>query len=71
MPIGYDMEMEILLKAWRGGFRIASVPIAAKVADGRSTSHFRAVHDTWKICMTFLRTCDVVGGFGYAALSHS
>jgi len=52
---GYDMEMEVLLKAWRGGFGIASVPIAAKVADGRSTSHFRAVHDTWKICMTFLR----------------
>jgi glycosyltransferase involved in cell wall biosynthesis len=52
---GYAMEMEILLKAWRGGFRIDSIPVAARVADGRSTSHFRAVRDTWNICMTFLR----------------
>jgi glycosyltransferase involved in cell wall biosynthesis len=52
---GYDMEMEILLKAWRGGFRIDSIPVAARVADGRSTSHFRAVRDTWRICMTFLK----------------
>ncbi len=52
---GYNMEMEILLKAWRGGFRIDSIPVAARVADGRATSHFRAVRDTWNICMTFLR----------------
>jgi glycosyltransferase involved in cell wall biosynthesis len=52
---GYDLEMEILLKAWRGGFRIESIPVAARVADGRATSHFRAVRDTWNICMTFLR----------------
>ena len=53
--VGYDLEMEILMKAWRGGFRIASLPVAALVADGRSTSHFRPVRDTWNICMTFLR----------------
>ena len=52
---GYDMEMEILLKAWRSGFRIDSIPVAARVADGRATSHFRAVPDTWDICMTFLK----------------
>ena len=52
---GYNMEMEILLKAWRGGFRIDSIPVSARVADGRATSHFRAVRDTWDICMTFLR----------------
>jgi glycosyltransferase involved in cell wall biosynthesis len=52
---GYNMEMEILLKAWRGGFVIGSLPIAARVADGRGTSHYRAVRDTWNICMTFLR----------------
>lgn len=52
---GYDLEMEILLKAWRAGFRIDSLPVAARVADGRATSHFRAVRDTWNICMTFLR----------------
>ena len=52
---GYDLEMEILMKAWRGGFSIGSLPVPARVADGRSTSHFRPVRDTWNICMTFLR----------------
>lgn len=52
---GYEMEMEVLMKAWRGGFSIGSLPVAARVADGRSTSHFRAVRDTWNICMTFLK----------------
>lgn len=52
---GYDMEMEVLMKAWRAGFVIGSLPIAARVADGRSTSHYRPVRDTWNICMTFLR----------------
>ena len=52
---GYNLEMEVLMKAWRGGFVIGSLPIAARVADGRSTSHYRPVRDTWNICMTFLR----------------
>jgi glycosyltransferase involved in cell wall biosynthesis len=52
---GYDLEMEILVKAWRAGFSIGSVPVAARVADGRATSHFRPVQDTWNICMTFLK----------------
>jgi glycosyltransferase involved in cell wall biosynthesis len=52
---GYELEMEILMKAWRGGFRIGSIAVSARVADGRETSHFRPVRDTWNICMTFLR----------------
>lgn len=52
---GYELEMEILMKAWRRGFRIGSIPVAARVADGRATSHYRPVRDTWKICMTFLK----------------
>lgn len=52
---GYDLEMELLMKAWRGGFRIDCLPVAARVADGRATSHFRPVCDTWNICMSFLR----------------
>lgn len=52
---GYDLEMEILIKAWKKGFSIGSLPVAARVADGRSTSHYRPVRDTWDICMTFLR----------------
>ncbi len=52
---GYDLEMELLMKGWRGGFSIASLPVAARVADGRATSHFRPVRDTWNICKVFLR----------------
>jgi len=52
---GYELEMEILMKAWRRGFRIGSIAVPARVADGRETSHFRPVKDTWNICMTFLR----------------
>jgi glycosyltransferase involved in cell wall biosynthesis len=52
---GYNLEMEILMKGWRSGFAIGSLSVPARVADGRSTSHFRPVRDTWNICMTFLR----------------
>ena len=52
---GYELEMEILMKAWRAGFSIDSISVPARVADGRSTSHYRAVRDTWRICKTFLR----------------
>lgn len=52
---GYDLEMEVLIKAWKNGFMIASLPVPARVADGRSTSHFRPVRDTWNICKIFLR----------------
>ena len=52
---GYDLEMEILIKGWRQGLRIISLPVPARVADGRNTSHYRPVRDTWNICMTFLR----------------
>jgi len=52
---GYDLEMEVLMKAWRKGFKVDSLPVAARVADGRSTSHFRPVRDTWNICKIFLR----------------
>lgn len=52
---GYQMEMEILMKAWRRGHTIGSIPVPPRVADGRKTSHYRPVRDTWNICMTFLR----------------
>lgn len=52
---GYDLEMELLMKCWRAGFSIGSLPVAARVADGRSTSHFKPVQDTWSICRIFLK----------------
>lgn len=52
---GYALEMEILLKAWKSGFTVGSLPMAARVADGRATSHYRPFKDTVNISMTFLR----------------
>jgi glycosyltransferase involved in cell wall biosynthesis len=52
---GYDLEMEIMLKAWKRGYTVGSLPIAARVADGRATSHYRPFRDTVSISMTFLR----------------
>ncbi|SKA21256.1 Glycosyl transferase family 2 [Trichlorobacter thiogenes] len=52
---GYDLEMELLVKGWKAGFKIGSLPVPARVADGRATSHYRPVQDTVNICMTFLR----------------
>lgn len=51
----YDLEMELLMKCWKSGFAIASVPVPARVADGRATSHFKPVQDTWSICKIFLK----------------
>jgi len=52
---GYSLEMEVLLKTWKSGSTIGSLPIAARVADGRATSHYQPVKDTFRISMTFLR----------------
>lgn len=52
---GYALEMEIFLKAWKRGFTVGSLPVAARVADGRATSHYRPFKDTFNISMTFLR----------------
>ena len=52
---GYALEMEILLKAWKSGFTVGSLPVAARVADGRATSHYQPFKDTVNISMTFLR----------------
>lgn len=52
---GYALEMEILLKGWKSGFTVGSLPVAARVADGRATSHYRPIMDTINISMIFLR----------------
>jgi glycosyltransferase involved in cell wall biosynthesis len=50
---GFEIETEILLKALRLGARWAPVPVSA-VYDGQG-SHYRPVHDTYRICMAALR----------------
>jgi glycosyltransferase involved in cell wall biosynthesis len=52
---GYALEMEMLLRCWKNGFTVGSLPIAARVADGRATTHYRPFKDTFSISMTFLK----------------
>jgi glycosyltransferase involved in cell wall biosynthesis len=52
---GYEGELELLIKACKRGYSVADIPIATRYADGRPSSHFRPVRDTWLVCRTFLQ----------------
>jgi glycosyltransferase involved in cell wall biosynthesis len=52
---GYEGELELLIKACKSGYRVREIPIATQYADGRPSSHFRPVRDTWLVCRTFLQ----------------
>jgi len=53
---GFDAESEVIVRAGRRGYLIASIPIGLGFVDGRSTSHYRAVADTVRIAKTVART---------------
>jgi len=50
---GFEIETEILLKSLRAGARAGIIDITAVY--GEQGSHFRPVHDTFRICMAGLR----------------
>jgi len=52
---GFEMEMELLIKACKKGFSVLSFPIITPRIDGTPSSHFRPVVDTWLVCKVFLR----------------
>ena len=52
---GYAGELELLLKACKRGHTVVEIPVTTHYIDGRSSSHFRPVRDTWLICQTFLQ----------------
>lgn len=52
---GYEMELELLIKACKKGFDVLSVPTIPSKPDGTAFSHFKPVSDTWKGCKVFLR----------------
>ncbi len=52
---GFEMELELLIKACKKGFRVLSFPIITPKIDGTPFSHFRPVTDTWLVCKVFLR----------------
>jgi glycosyltransferase involved in cell wall biosynthesis len=51
----YEAEMEALMRAAEWRLPIASVPIRLRVVDGRATSHYRPLRDTFRIIGTVLR----------------
>jgi peptidoglycan/xylan/chitin deacetylase (PgdA/CDA1 family) len=47
----YELESEVIVRAARGGWRLASVPVEVACAEGTATSHFRPWRDTTRICV--------------------
>jgi glycosyltransferase involved in cell wall biosynthesis len=52
---GYEGELELLLKACKRGHTVVEIPVTTCYIDGRPSSHFRPVRDTWLVCRTFLQ----------------
>jgi glycosyltransferase involved in cell wall biosynthesis len=52
---GYEIELELLIKACKRGHRVVEIPVTTHFIDGRHSSHFRPVRDTWLVCRTFLQ----------------
>ena len=52
----YETEMELLIKACKKGYSVVNILIASRSINGTTTSHFRPVVDTFKICMLYLRS---------------
>ena len=51
----YEAEMEALMRAAEWRLPIASLPIRLRVVDGRATSHYRPLRDTFRIVGAVLR----------------
>lgn len=52
---GYEGELELLIKACKWGHSVVEIPVTTHFIDGRPSSHFRPVRDTWLVCRTFLQ----------------
>jgi glycosyltransferase involved in cell wall biosynthesis len=48
----YDAEVELLMRAAAGGYRVMPLPIRVLAPDGRPTSHYRPWLDTYRMCRT-------------------
>jgi glycosyltransferase involved in cell wall biosynthesis len=54
---GFEAESEMLMRAGIMGYKIISVPVRTIYSEeALRRSHFRAVPDTYHICITFLRS---------------
>lgn len=52
---GFDMESEVIVRAGRKGFAIATIEIDLAFVDGISTSHYKPLKDTLRIAWTVVR----------------
>jgi glycosyltransferase involved in cell wall biosynthesis len=52
---GYEMELELLIKTCKRGHTVVEIPVITHFVDGRPSSHFRPVRDTWLVCRAFLQ----------------
>jgi glycosyltransferase involved in cell wall biosynthesis len=52
---GYEVELELLIKACKRGHHVVEIEVTTHYIDGRPSSHFRPVQDTWLVCRTFLQ----------------
>ena len=53
---GFDMESEVIVRAGRRNFNIATIPIDLGFVDGIATSHYKPLQDTLRIAWTVIRT---------------
>jgi len=53
---GFDLEIEVIVRAGRDGFRVITTPIDLGFVDGLSTRHYKPLIDTLRIAWTVLRT---------------
>jgi len=52
---GYEIELELLIKACKRGHHVVEIKVTTHYIDGRHSSHFKPVRDTWLVCQTFLQ----------------
>ncbi len=51
----YETEMEIIIRALRGGYRVESVPISTIYEEANRSSHFRKIRDSLRIYRRLMR----------------
>ncbi len=51
----FEAESAVVVRAARGGFKVATVPVRLAFADGRTTSHYRPLIDSLRIAAAVTR----------------
>ncbi|MEK7794942.1 MAG: glycosyltransferase family 2 protein [Candidatus Hydrogenedentota bacterium] len=57
----YETEMEVLVHAVKGGFKIVPSPIRTIYERGNPSSHFHKFRDSWQIYRALFRASNITG----------